>query len=119
MTAEQRVNEKWPDACDGWNYLVSPATCTIKSSNFVLYHVLSLPMKTAAEAWTDAASRLAPEPQLLRTHKWTGRQLGGNPANAESYEWVRFCGRVRHGRSTCEDPMPPCPGPAPEPQEKA
>lgn len=43
----------------------------------------------------------------LRTHKWTGRQVGGHPANAESYEWVRFCDLCGM-EDTCED-VPPCP----------
>lgn len=24
-------------------------------------------------------------------HKWKGQQLGGNPANESSYEWVCYC----------------------------
>jgi hypothetical protein len=24
-------------------------------------------------------------------HKWTGQQIGGNPADAESTEWVEYC----------------------------
>lgn len=44
-----------------------------------------------------------------REHEWTGCQMGGNPANVESYEWVRYC-KVCGMEDTCEDPQPPCPG---------
>lgn len=42
-----------------------------------------------------------------RQHVWTGCKLGGHPANAESYEWVRYC-KVCGIEDTCEDPLPPC-----------
>lgn len=41
-------------------------------------------------------------------HIWTGCRLGGHPANADSYEWVRYC-QVCGMEDTCEDPLPPCP----------
>lgn len=41
-----------------------------------------------------------------RSHKWTGQQVGGNPADV--------CGM----EDTCEDPFPPCPGDdEPEPSD--
>jgi len=45
----------------------------------------------------------------LRSHKWVGRRQGGDPADAGSYEWVRYCS-VCGMEDTCEDPLPPCPG---------
>lgn len=42
-----------------------------------------------------------------REHKWTGVQRGGDPAEAGSYEWVRYC-QVCGMEDTCEDPLPPC-----------
>lgn len=43
-----------------------------------------------------------------RKHKWSGlRRVGGHPANAESYEFVRIC-EVCGMEDTCE--VPPCPG---------
>lgn len=48
----------------------------------------------------------------LRTHKWVGRLVGGNPANAESYEWVRYC-EVCGIEDTCQDDLPPCMGEQP------
>ena len=45
----------------------------------------------------------------MAEHVWTGCQLGGNPANAESYEWIRYC-KVCGMEDTCEDPLPECPG---------
>ena len=45
----------------------------------------------------------------LRSHKWTGLQQGGNPAETGTYEWVRYCS-VCGMEDTCEDPLPPCPG---------
>ncbi len=45
----------------------------------------------------------------LRSHKWTGCQLGGHPADVTSYEWVRYC-EVCGMEDTGEDPLPPCPG---------
>lgn len=47
---------------------------------------------------------VSPQPQ----HEWTGCQRGGNPANEDSYEWVRYCKNCGM-EDTCEDPMPPCP----------
>lgn len=41
------------------------------------------------------------------SHKWVGRQVGGSPFNAESYEWVRYCD-ICGIEDTCEDPLPPC-----------
>ncbi len=43
----------------------------------------------------------------LKTHKWVGQRVGGDPANAGSYEWVRYCS-VCGIEDTCEDPLPPC-----------
>ena len=45
----------------------------------------------------------------MARHKWIGCQLGGSPANAESYEWIRYC-KVCGMEDTCEDPLPECPG---------
>ncbi len=45
----------------------------------------------------------------LRSHQWTGCQQGGDPADAGSTEWVRYC-KVCGMEDTCEDPLPPCPG---------
>jgi len=42
-------------------------------------------------------------------HKWTGCRRGGSPAEADSYEWVRYC-EVCGMEDTCEDPLPPCEG---------
>ena len=47
---------------------------------------------------------------MATEHKWTGCQMGGSPANAESYEWICYCS-VCGMEDTCEDPLPPCPGP--------
>jgi len=47
--------------------------------------------------------------ESLRSHQWTGKQAGGDPADAGSYEWVRYCS-VCGMEDTCEDPLPPCPG---------
>lgn len=47
--------------------------------------------------------------EALRTHCWVGRQQGGNPAEAESYEWIRYCA-VCGMEDTCEDIVLPCPG---------
>ncbi len=44
----------------------------------------------------------------LNSHKWVGRQMGGNPANAESYEWVRYCDYCG-AEDTCEEGIPECP----------
>jgi hypothetical protein len=46
----------------------------------------------------------------LRSHKWSGCMLGGPPDVAESHEWVRYCA-VCGMEDTCEDDLPPCPGP--------
>jgi hypothetical protein len=45
----------------------------------------------------------------LRSHKWVGQRRGGDPADAGSYEWVRYC-EICGMEDTCEDPLPPCPG---------
>jgi hypothetical protein len=43
-------------------------------------------------------------------HTWVFQRAGGNPANAESYEWVRYCS-VCGMEDTCEDEeLPPCEG---------
>lgn len=43
-----------------------------------------------------------------RSHKWGGMRRGGNPSEATSYEWVRYC--LACGiEDTCEDDLPPCP----------
>lgn len=46
--------------------------------------------------------------KALRSHKWIGRQRGGDPADAASYEWVRYCEECGM-EDTCEDPLPECP----------
>ncbi len=56
----------------------------------------------------NETKRLAPAEDAGATeHKWKMQRMGGNPANAESYEWVRFC-EVCGIEDTCEDPLPPC-----------
>lgn len=35
---------------------------------------------------------------------------GGNPAESDSYEYVRYC-EICGSEDTCEDPLPPCCGP--------
>jgi hypothetical protein len=76
------------------------------------------------EAWEDAFARLRAallrrhEPQWLtnmRSHKWKHQRAGGNPADIESYEWVRFCD-VCGIEDTCEDDenFPACVAPVPE-----
>lgn len=59
----------------------------------------------------DASAKPSPKKALasVRTHKWVGQQQGGSPAEAGSYEWVRYCS-VCGMEDTCEDPLPPCPG---------
>lgn len=51
--------------------------------------------------------RWVKENKNLHTHKWVGQKMGGNPACAESYEWVRYCSMCGM-EDTCEDPLPPC-----------
>ena len=43
----------------------------------------------------------------MSEHKWGGMQSGGSPAEASSYEWVRFC-TICGIEDTCQDPLPPC-----------
>jgi hypothetical protein len=43
-------------------------------------------------------------------HKWTGCRRGGSPAEADSYEYVRYC-EVCGIEDTCEYPLPPCVAP--------
>lgn len=58
---------------------------------------------TALSQASDKSAAL----KALRSHKWTGLQRGGNPADAGSYEWVRYC-EVCGIEDTCEDPLPIC-----------
>lgn len=44
-------------------------------------------------------------------HKWVGCRAGGDPANAGSYEYVRYCD-ICGIEDTCDDPLPPCEGEA-------
>lgn len=44
-------------------------------------------------------------------HKWGGCRQGGNPAETESYEYVRYCETCGQ-EDTCEDSLPPCVGEA-------
>lgn len=43
----------------------------------------------------------------LMSHQWTGVQRGGDPTEAGSTEYVRYC-RLCGIEDTCEDPLPPC-----------
>ena len=45
----------------------------------------------------------------LKSHTWTGCQRGGDPTDAGSAEYVRYCS-VCGMEDTCEDPLPACPG---------
>ena len=45
-----------------------------------------------------------------RKHRWGGCKLGGSPVEESSQEWVRYCEDCGM-EDTCEDPLPPCPGP--------
>ncbi len=45
----------------------------------------------------------------MSEHKWTTVRQGGDPANADSYEFVRYC-EVCGMEDSCEDPLPPCVG---------
>ena len=49
-----------------------------------------------------------------RKHRWGGCKLGGSPVEESSQEWVRYCDDCGM-EDTCEDPLPPCPGPDPAP----
>lgn len=44
----------------------------------------------------------------LKSHAWIGRQMGGSPVDASSYEWVRYCQNCGI-EDTCEDPLSVCP----------
>ena len=67
----------------------------------------STPTMTTIPAPQNPAERNAGA--AMSEHRWVGRQLGGSPVNAESYEWVRYC-EVCGMEDTCEDPLPPCVG---------
>ncbi|HXI85312.1 MAG TPA: hypothetical protein VNL17_14620 [Verrucomicrobiae bacterium] len=62
---------------------------------------------------TPAAALEAHDRELLagfalKSHKWTGCRAGGDPTEAGSNEWIRYC-EVCGMEDTCEDPLPPCP----------
>jgi len=58
----------------------------------------------------ERGMKIDQKPEAL-AHQWTGCQQGGNPTEAGSYEWIRYCS-VCGMEDTCEDPLPPCPGEA-------
>ena len=55
-------------------------------------------------------AKCTPEQPEPRKHRWGGCKLGGSPAEESSQEWVRYCEDCGM-EDTCEDPLPPCPGP--------
>jgi hypothetical protein len=52
---------------------------------------------------------LNPKGTVDGTHQWTGCRRGGDPTDAGSAEYVRYCS-VCGMEDTCKDPLPPCPG---------
>jgi hypothetical protein len=44
----------------------------------------------------------------MSKHKWVGKRLGGNPGEAGSYEFVRYC-EICGWEDPGEDEISPCP----------
>ena len=57
-----------------------------------------------------ALANRTPEQPAPRKHRWGGCKLGGSPVEESSTIWVRYCEDCGM-EDTCEDPLPPCPGP--------
>jgi len=53
----------------------------------------------------------------MTEHKWKFQRVGGSPAEADSYEYVRFC-EVCGMEDNCEDDLPPCEGDATLPESR-
>lgn len=49
----------------------------------------------------------------MKEHKWVGQRVGGDPTEAASYEWVRYCS-ICGMEDTHKDLFPSCPGPGEE-----
>jgi hypothetical protein len=80
--------------------------CSQSMPPFPCVNWKSDPIHAPAEPQPDptASAESTPEPPK---HKWTGCRRGGSPAEADSYEYVRYC-EVCGMEDTCEDPLPPC-----------
>lgn len=48
------------------------------------------------------------QPPLSMLHKWVGKRVGGHPADAGSYEYVRYCENCGLEDSGEDEPIPPC-----------